>query len=78
MELLDYETLTKTEKLNIVAKTEDEDVIHFAFYDNDLDIKLELCQNERLPLGKLKRYTNDREYTLRQKAIEVYERRLVY
>lgn len=78
MELLNYEQLTKQEKLNIVATTRDEEVIHFAFYDDDLDIKMELCQNELLPLGKLKRYTNDREYILRQKAIEVYERRLVY
>lgn len=78
MELIDYEKLTKQEKLNIVAKTRDEELIHFAFYDDDLEIKMELCQNELLPLGKLKRYTNDREYDLRQKAIEVYERRLVY
>ena len=78
MELLDYEKMTKEEKLNIVATTRDENIIHFAFYDDDVEVKLELCLNDMLPLGRLRRYTNDREYTLRQRASEIYERRADY
>lgn len=74
----EYDQLTQDEKLEIVPNTKDEDIIHYAFYDDDMEIKLALCQNERLPLGKLKKYTNSRELYLKQKAIEVYERRLIY
>lgn len=78
MEKEEYDKLTKEEKLKLAPVSQDSDFIHYAFYDEDMDIRIELCQNEYLPLGKLKRYTNDRDVYLKQKAIEVYERRLVY
>ncbi|MFY9074988.1 hypothetical protein OZZ08_08455 [Malaciobacter mytili] len=78
MKQIIYDKLTKNEKIKLVATTKDEEIIHQAFYDQDLDVKLALCQNELLPLGKLKRFTNDKNILLKQKAIEVYERRLIY
>lgn len=74
----EYSQLSQEEILKRASTTKDEDFLHFAFYEKEIDIRLELCQNEHLPLGKLKRYTNDKDPYLRQKAIEVFERRLVY
>jgi hypothetical protein len=78
MEQTQYDTLSKEEKLQMAPICDDEDFIYYAFYDEDIHINLALCQNERLPLGKLKKYTNSKDLYLKQKAIEVYERRLVY
>ena len=74
----EYEQLPKEQKLKEISRTKDEEFIHYAFYDDDIDINLELCQNELLPLGKLKKYSNSKDLYLKQKAIVVYERRLIY
>ncbi len=49
MKQMEYEKLTKNQKIQLVATTKDEEIIHQAFYDQDLEIKLALFQNELLP-----------------------------
>lgn len=74
----EYCKLSQAEILEMATQSKDEGFLQHAFYEQDLDIRLALCQNEALPLGKLKKYTNDKDLYLKQKAIEVFERRLVY
>lgn len=74
----DYHKMSKEDKIAILKQATDIAIIEYFFYDTDVDIRLEVVQNERLPLGKLKRLARDNNQEIREIAIAMYERRLIY
>lgn len=73
-----YEKLTLDEKIAIAKESKNEVVVEYLFYDEDPQIKFQVVQNEYLALGKLKRLARDPNQEVREMAIVMYERRLIY
>lgn len=73
-----YHTLSLADKLSLAKSSTNEAIIEYMFYDMDDDVRLEIAQNEYLPIGKLKRLGRDANEAVREMSIVMYERRLIY
>lgn len=73
-----YNLMSLDDKLVIAKESKDPSIVEYLFYDETPQIRFFVAQNEYLPISKLKRLARDTNQDVREIAIVMYERRLIY